>query len=116
MARIVPLVAAAVIAVGTAGEALGKGEFKREVPKWWLPGAWCVHRGEGAWNANTGNGYHGGMQMDWNFMRHYGNWSLRHLGTADRWPIRTQLLVAYRGWRVQGWGAWPVTARRCGLL
>jgi hypothetical protein len=23
----------------------------------------CIHRGEGAWNANTGNGYLGGLQM-----------------------------------------------------
>lgn len=23
----------------------------------------CIHRGEGAWNDNTGNGYYGGLQM-----------------------------------------------------
>ena len=25
----------------------------------------CIHRYEGAWNSNTGNGYYGGLQMDW---------------------------------------------------
>lgn len=93
-----------------------RGEFKREVPATWVPDALCVHKYEGAWNANTGNGYHGGLQMDWSFMRNYGPWTLRHLGGAENWPIRTQLLIAYRGWRHQGWGAWPNSARMCGLL
>ena len=29
----------------------------------WLLQARCVHLQEGAWNANTGNGYFGGMQF-----------------------------------------------------
>ena len=38
--------------------------------------AWlCIHRGEAAWNAHTGNGYYGGLQMDLSFQRSYG----RHL-------------------------------------
>jgi hypothetical protein len=32
----------------------------------------CIHRYEGAWNANTGNGYFGGLQMNMDFMRGYG--------------------------------------------
>src|SRR4051812_14293335 len=30
--------------------------------------AWlCIHSGEGSWTANTGNGYYGGLQMDYSF-------------------------------------------------
>lgn len=28
----------------------------------------CIHKSEGAWNANTGNGYYGGLQMTYNWM------------------------------------------------
>jgi len=111
-ALITVLVSAFVLAL--AVDAQAKGEFNREVPKWWIPSALCVHKYEGSWR-DPGHPYYGGMQMDWAFMSHYGGWSLRHLGTADHWPIRTQLLVAYRGWKVQGWGAWPNTSRMCGL-
>lgn len=27
----------------------------------------CIHRGEGAWNDNTGNGYYGGLQAHYNW-------------------------------------------------
>src|SRR6185436_13142983 len=29
----------------------------------------CIHRGEGAWRSNTGNGYYGGLQMDLEFQQ-----------------------------------------------
>lgn len=80
----------------------------------WLPSALCVHKYEGSWH-DKGAPYYGGMQMDRAFMRRHGRWAYRKWGTADRWPVRVQLHVAYRGWRVQGWGAWPNTARTCGL-
>lgn len=92
-----------------------RGEFKREVPRWWIPGAMCVHHYEGSW-ADPDGPYYGGMQMDWAFMSHYGRWTLAHHGTAENWSPRTQLLIAYRGWKRQGWGAWPETARICGLI
>ncbi|HXH87243.1 MAG TPA: hypothetical protein VNI55_01370, partial [Gaiellaceae bacterium] len=34
-------------------------------PSWLVNGFLCIHRYEGAWNANTGNGYFGGLQMDY---------------------------------------------------
>src|SRR4051794_32726231 len=38
----------------------------------WLVGAFnCIHRYEGAWNSNTGNGYYGGLQMDYTFQSQY---------------------------------------------
>src|SRR5262245_19100245 len=40
--------------------------FREAYAKWE-----CIHNGEGAWNSNTGNGYHGGLQMDYTFQRLY---------------------------------------------
>lgn len=70
--------------------------------------------GEGPWNA-ANQGYGGGMQMDATFQANYGPEFLARYGPAGNWPVPVQLLVAYRGWLVQGWGAWPNTSRACGL-
>ncbi len=80
--------------------------------------AWlCIHRHEGAWNANTGNGYYGGLQMDIAFQARYGRALLRRKGTADRWLPIEQIWVAERAYRDgRGFTPWPNTARRCGLL
>jgi hypothetical protein len=82
----------------------------------------CIHKKEGAWNANTGNGYYGGLQMNMGFQRFYGSEFVAKYGTADKWPPRVQMAVAqrahdgYRGERPRGYGPWPNTARDCGLL
>jgi Transglycosylase-like domain len=79
--------------------------------------AWlCIHRYEGAWNANTGNGYYGGLQMDYDFMSTYGKSLLRRKGTANNWTPYEQMLVAERAHRTRGFHPWPRTARKCGLL
>jgi hypothetical protein len=85
------------------------------VPAWWLPGALCVHNGESRDWTIENPPYSGGMQMDATFQRNYGPEFLARYGSAGRWPVVVQLLVAYRGWLVQGWGAWPNTSRACGL-
>ena len=81
-------------------------------------GAWlCIHRHEGPWNARTGNGYYGGLQMDLTFQRTYGLDLLRRKGTADRWRPIEQIWVAERAYRSgRGFSPWPNTARACGLL
>ena len=33
-----------------------------------LAGWLCIHAREGAWNANTGNGYYGGLQMTYGWL------------------------------------------------
>jgi hypothetical protein len=77
----------------------------------------CIHRGEGAWNANTGNGYYGGLQMDLSFQRSYGRYLLRAKGTADRWSPHEQMWVAERAYKSgRGFYPWPNTARTCGLI
>lgn len=80
--------------------------------------AWlCIHRYEGPWNANTGNGYYGGLQMDYAFMSSYGGRYLSQYGTADHWTPAQQMEVAERA-RLSGRGyfPWPNTARACGLI
>ena len=76
----------------------------------------CIHRLEGSWTANTGNGYYGGLQMDRSFQIHYGKEFYYSLGTADRWPWYIQLAVGVKGYLDRGWYPWPITARRCGLF
>jgi hypothetical protein len=77
----------------------------------------CIHRYEGPWDAATGNGYYGGLQMDLTFQRSYGASLLRLKGTANRWSPLEQMWVAERAYRSgRGFRPWPNTARFCGLL
>jgi hypothetical protein len=77
----------------------------------------CIHSYEADWDADTGNGYYGGLQMDLPFQSHYGHEYVARYGTADRWPVWAQLEVAARAYRdVGGFWPWPNTARACGLL
>lgn len=79
----------------------------------------CIHSHEAAWNADTGNGYHGGLQMDWNFMRAYGRSMLAryHGRGAEAWTPAEQIRVAERAYLAgRGFNPWPQTARMCGLL
>jgi hypothetical protein len=75
----------------------------------------CIHRYEGAWNANTGNGYYGGLQMDLAFQQAYGPEFLATYGTADRWPAWAQLAAGTRAVAERGWTPWPSTAAMCGV-
>ena len=77
----------------------------------------CIHRYEGAWNANTGNGYYGGLQMDRRFQSLYGSDYVARWGTADNWPAWAQLQAAVRAYQSgRGFYPWPNTARACGLI
>lgn len=77
----------------------------------------CIHRYEGDWTANTGNGYYGGLQMDSDFMRTYAPDLLRAKGTADNWTPLEQMQTAERAYQSgRGFYPWPNTARMCGLL
>ncbi len=80
--------------------------------------AWlCIHRYEGPWDANTGNGYYGGLQMDMTFQRQYGAFLLRKKGPAHRWRPIEQIWVAERARRSgRGFYPWPNAARMCGLI
>lgn len=72
----------------------------------------------GRWNANTGNGYGGGVQFahgpGWSTWRAFGGTEF----TADPWDAtrEQQIVVAERVLARSGWGAWPGCARRYGWL
>ena len=87
------------------------------LPAWLRQAFLCIHNYEGAWTSNTGNGYYGGLQMDWGFMRTYGPEFVRQWGSADNWPVDAQLVAAARAHASgRGFTPWPNTARACGLL
>jgi hypothetical protein len=83
----------------------------------WLENAFmCIHRYEGAWNADTGNGYYGGLQMDASFQSSYGSDFIAQWGSANNWPVWAQLEAAKRAYMSgRGFGPWPKTALACGL-
>jgi hypothetical protein len=87
------------------------------MPGWLADDFNCIHRYEGSWTANTGNGYYGGLQMDLEFQHLYGADFLARFGTADAWPSWAQLQAAARAYASgRGFGPWPNTARACGLI
>lgn len=73
----------------------------------------CIHRYEGSWTANTGNGYYGGLQMDRSFQKAHGLVFYRRWGTANHWPIWAQLQAGANAVRTRGYGPWPNTRRIC---
>ncbi len=78
----------------------------------------CIYSHENGgygWTANTGNGYHGGLQMDREFYTTYGADFTRMFGAAENWPASVQIAVAIRAWATRGYAPWPNTSRMCGL-
>jgi len=73
--------------------------------------AWCESTGR--WNAATGNGYFGGLQMDMTFWRRHGG--LAYAARPDLAGRAAQIAVAIVGQSIQGWSAWPVCSRVVGL-
>jgi len=107
------------LCVSALGGAVGQtAQASNGTSNYVMNGLMCVHKYEGAWNdPNSGGyGYYGGLQMDVTFMKNYGRAFYNRWGTADHWPIWAQLQAGARGQAVQGWGAWPRSARTCGLL
>jgi hypothetical protein len=90
---------------------------RRPLPRVLSSAFLCIHRYEGAWDSNTGNGYYGGLQMDRRFQSLYGAEYVAKWGTADNWPAWAQLQAAVRAYRAgRGFYPWPNTARACGLI
>jgi hypothetical protein len=85
-------------------------------------GAWlCLYRYERhpaqGWRTQTGNGFYGGLQMNWRFMETYGARLLRRKGPAHRWSALEQMWVAERALHAgRGFYPWPNSARACGLI
>lgn len=67
----------------------------------------------GVWNANTGNGYYGGIQEDMVFWKSHGG--LTYASRPDRASRTAQIIVGQAGQKSQGWEAWPVCSKIIGL-
>ena len=71
----------------------------------------CIHSREGAWNANTGNGFYGGLQMTYGWMG--------LVTRADLLSPAQQMRAAETGYRRSGYsdswmrGQWPNTYPPC---
>ena len=64
------------------------------------------------WDANTGNGYKGGLQFDDRTWRNYGG--TEYAPTADRASRDEQIAVAKKVQQEQGWHAWPGCSHKLG--
>jgi hypothetical protein len=73
----------------------------------------CIHEHEGAWSANTGNGFAGGLQFGASEWQRFGG------GFAPRADLASpaeQVAAAITYHAVAGFAPWPTTAHACGLL
>jgi hypothetical protein len=75
----------------------------------WDDVAQCESSGD--WNANTGNGFHGGLQFTQQTWSGFGG-----SGKPQQASRATQIAVAKRVKAKQGWNAWPACSRKLGLL
>jgi len=70
----------------------------------------CIHEKEGAWDANTGNGYYGGLQMT-------SGWG--GVSRPDLLSPSAQMALAEAGYRASGYSLawirqqWPNTSWGC---
>ena len=73
----------------------------------------CIARLESGGNpaANTGNGFYGAWQFTLSSWQAAGGGP----GLPSSYSYGAQLAVAQRLQQIQGWGAWPNTAPRCGV-
>ncbi|MFK0194962.1 transglycosylase family protein [Kitasatospora sp. NPDC090308] len=69
---------------------------------------------DGDWQADTGNGYYGGLQIWPPTWRETGG--LRYADRPDRASRRQQITVGEEILRRQGWNAWGWCARKIGVL
>jgi hypothetical protein len=77
----------------------------------WLAQATCIHQHEGAWNANTGNGYYGGFQFLLSTWASVGGTTRPDLAAPQEQLLRAHMVWARDGGSFREWG----TAAACGL-
>ncbi len=103
--------AAAVAVAGAAAVTplLAAGLASADSVNW---GAVAQCESGGNWQANTGNGFYGGLQFTQGTWAAYGG--TRYAGRADQASPSQQIAVAERVLAGQGIGAWPVCGRGAG--
>ncbi len=67
----------------------------------------------GDWDANTGNGYYGGLQFSDRTWDGFGGEEFA--SRADLASRKQQIVIAERVLTKQGWGAWPTCSKKVGL-
>jgi len=80
-------------------------------PAGWYETALCIHHREGAWNANTGNGYFGGMQFTLYTWQSVGGRTRPDVATPREQLYRAYLVYTRDGLSWREWG----TAGLCGV-
>lgn len=117
MLRSLPLVLVLVVAIAAAPAA---GSAVQPTARWSAQAA-CVHRHEAPWQANTGNGYFGGMQFSretWLRLGGAADAAFAHPGNSavpfDASPQR-QLHLAWLLWLRDGhsWRSWGAVGAAC---
>ena len=87
----------------------------------WLVQAACIHRLEGPWSANTGNGYFGGMQFSaatWKRVGGPPNPAFAHPGDSAYPFVASPHEQLYRAWLVwlrdgRSWLSWGGVGTAC---
>ncbi|MGW5127201.1 transglycosylase family protein [Streptomyces sp. NPDC004069] len=102
------LVAAGVTGSAIAIPLIGAGAASAADGHAWNKVAKC--ESGGAWSANTGNGFYGGLQLTQDDWEKYGG--LDYASSADQASRSQQIAVAEKLLADKGPGAWPT----CGLL
>ncbi|MEU9122462.1 transglycosylase family protein [Streptomyces sp. NPDC048506] len=107
VATILSLVPALLVVLGPAGPAAATTAATTAPPGTPVPDweriADC--ESSGRWHVNTGNGYHGGLQIDPDTWRAYGGG--RYAPRADLATRTEQIAIAERIVRDRGLSAWP---------
>ena len=112
---------ALVAAVASVALAAAARAQPPQPPAGWLAQAMCIHRHEGPWTANTGNGYFGGMQfLQATWLRASGPRQAAFAHPGDpAYPFsataKQQLRVAYLIWLRDGssWRSWGAVGAAC---
>jgi nucleoid-associated protein YgaU len=101
-------------APGSPGIGVGVGSGPAAcVARGWPWSCLATCESSGRWNANTGNGFYGGLQFWQPTWEEHGG--LVYAPRADLATREQQIKVAEEVLRTQGWEAWPVCAKKYGL-
>jgi resuscitation-promoting factor RpfA len=94
-----------------AGAAHAAPDPAAQNPRTWDRIAQCETTGN--WDADTGNGYQGGLQFDQTTWKRHGG--TKYAPSADRASKQEQIAVAKKVQASQGWDAWPSCSQKAGV-
>ena len=113
MARVGALTAMAAAPLGVAGTAMAAPSSSApsaERAATWDKLAHCESTGN--WDADTGNGFKGGLQFTPSTWKRFGG--TEYAPTADQATREQQIEVAKEVKQEQGWKAWPACTKKLG--